>query len=206
MKKKVLLYSRFERFWHWSQAILIIFLGITGFEIHSSYTLFNYENAVTWHNLAAWAFIVLIIFAVFWHFITGQWRQYIPTKKNLKAQIDYYLLGILKKAPHPTKKTVLSKLNPLQILVYLALNLLVIPVVVLSGLLYMFFRYPENPFGFFSLTNISFFHTAGAFLLVTFLIIHVYLITTGHTVFSNLNAMVTGYEELDVDEDEEEIN
>ncbi len=68
----------------------------------------------------------------------------------------------------------------------------------------MLFRYPENPFGFFSLTNISFFHTAGAFLLVTFLIIHVYLITTGHTVFSNLNAMLTGYEELDVDEDEEE--
>ena len=204
MKKKVLLYSRFERFWHWSQAILIIFLGITGFEIHSSYTLFKYENAVTWHNIAAWAFLVLIIFAVFWHFITGQWRQYIPTKKNLKAQIDYYLLGILKKVPHPTKKTVLSKLNPLQILVYLGLNLLVIPVVVLSGLLYMFFRYPENPFGFFSLTNISFFHTAGAFLLVTFLIIHVYLITTGHTVFSNLNAMLTGYEELDVDEDEKE--
>ena len=33
-----------------------------------------------------------------------------------------------------------------------------------------------------------------------FLIVHLYLITTGHTVFSNLKAMVTGWEEMDDDE------
>jgi thiosulfate reductase cytochrome b subunit len=37
-------------------------------------------------------------------------------------------------------------------------------------------------------------HTAGAFCLVAFLIAHVYLTTTGHTVSANLKAMITGYE------------
>jgi len=40
-------------------------------------------------------------------------------------------------------------------------------------------------------------HTIGAFALVSFVIVHMYLITTGHTITSNLKAMVTGYEELD---------
>ncbi|HQT92703.1 MAG TPA: cytochrome b/b6 domain-containing protein, partial [Candidatus Kryptobacter bacterium] len=46
------------------------------------------------------------------------------------------------------------------------------------------------------LQNVAVLHTIGAFLLVTFLIAHLYLITTGQTVTSNLKAMITGYEEL----------
>jgi thiosulfate reductase cytochrome b subunit len=43
-------------------------------------------------------------------------------------------------------------------------------------------------------------HTIGAFLLIVFVIAHLYLITTGHTVSSNLKAMITGFEELDDDD------
>ena len=60
MKKSTYIYSRFERFWHWSQVLLIFFLLLTGFEVHSSFSLFGFENAVNWHNIAAWAFLVLI--------------------------------------------------------------------------------------------------------------------------------------------------
>ena len=35
--KKIYIYQRFERFWHWSQAILIIFLALTGFEVHGTF-------------------------------------------------------------------------------------------------------------------------------------------------------------------------
>lgn len=199
MKTRAYLYSRFNRFWHWSQSLLIFFLILTGFEIHSSYSLFGYEFAVRSHNLAAWAFIILIVFAVFWHLVSGQWRQYLPTKKNFKAQLDFYLFGIFYDAPHPTRKTTLSKLNPLQRLVYLALNILVIPVMVGSGLLYMYFRYPENPIALLGVKNVALFHTIGAFILIAFVIIHLYLITTGHTIFSNLKAMLTGYEEVDTE-------
>jgi thiosulfate reductase cytochrome b subunit len=210
MKNKVYIYRAFERFWHWMQAILIFFLALTGFEIHGSFAFFGYNNAVRYHNAAAYIFIVLIVFAIFWHFATGEWKQYLPTFNNLKAQIDFYLTGIFKNAPHPTKKTVLSKLNPLQRLTYLGLKVLVIPTMVISGLLYMFYRYPQKEIikglNIDSVELIALFHTAAAFLLVAFIIVHLYLITTGTTATSNLKAMITGYEELGNDDKQEKEN
>jgi len=198
--KKEYVYRSFERFWHWMQAALIIFLGVTGFEIHGSISFFGYDQAVKYHNFAAISLIVLIVFAVFWHFTTGEWRQYLPTWKNLRAQADYYIFGIFRNAPHPTKKTVLSKLNPLQKIVYAGLKVLVIPVMVFSGLIYMFYRYPQKyevvSLNIQGLQIVATIHTLGAFLLVAFFIAHLYLITTGRTVTSNLKAMITGYEEL----------
>ena len=121
-------YTKLLRFWHWTQAFLILFLALTGFEIHSSFSLMGFESAVYWHNFASWALIVLIIFAIFWHFTTGEWRQYIPTRAFIRDQIRYYITGIFKNAPHPTKKSVYNKFNPLQRIIYLGLKVLVIPV------------------------------------------------------------------------------
>ncbi len=198
--KKEFIYRRFERFWHWTQAALIIFLSVTGFEIHGSFKFFGYDQAVRYHDIAAWSFLILIAFAIFWHFTTGEWKQYLPTWKNLRAQAMYYVFGIFRNAPHPTKKTVLSKLNPLQKLIYTGLKVLVIPVMVLTGFIYMFYRYPQRyevlGLNISGLQTIAVLHTIGAFLLVAFFIAHLYLITTGQTVTSNLKAMMTGYEEL----------
>lgn len=208
-QKKVYVYQGFERFWHWNQALLIFLLAFTGFEIHSSYEFFGFETAVDIHNKAAWGFIILIVFAIFWHFTTGEWKQYIPTTKNLRAQAEFYLFGIFKNAPHPTKKTLISKLNPLQRLVYLGLKILVIPVMVFSGLLFMFYRYPQGDqiaaINIDNLEIIALVHTAGAFVLLSFVAVHLYLITTGHTITSNLKAMIKGWEELE-DEDEDNGN
>ena len=137
-------YHAFERFWHWTQAAIILFLALTGFEVHGSFTFLGFSQAVHYHRIAAGCLVVLIAFTVFWHFTTGEWRQYVPTTAFLRAQLEYYLVGLFHGAPHPTKKTVLSKLNPLQKLVYLSLKLLVVPVMVLSGLLYILYRYPQQ--------------------------------------------------------------
>jgi thiosulfate reductase cytochrome b subunit len=203
---KIYIYRTFERFWHWMQAILIFFLAFSGFEIHGLYSFFGYRDAVRYHNIAAYMFIGLIVFAIFWHLTTGAYKQYIPTLNNIKAQLDYYIFGIFRNAPHPTKKTVLSKLNPLQKLTYFFLKILVIPLSVTSGLLYMFYRYPTRhgieAINIQSLEFIAVFHTVAAILLILFLVTHLYLITTGETVTSNLNAMLTGYEELEEPEAE----
>jgi len=205
-KKQVYVYKAFERFWHWMQAVLIFFLAFSGFEIHGSYTFFGFRDAVTYHNIAAYMLIILIVFAIFWHFTTGEWRQYIPSLKNISAQLNYYLFGIFKNAPHPTKKTVLTKLNPLQKLVYFGLKILVIPVIVTSGLLYMLYRYPQRhgmeSLNIESLEAIAIIHTIAAFLLLSFIVAHLYLITTGQKVTTNLKAMLTGYEELEEHHDE----
>lgn len=205
-EQKAYVYKAFERFWHWLQAILIFFLAFTGFEIHGSYTFLGFGDAVRYHNIAAYSLIILIVFAIFWHLTTGEWKQYIPTVENIRAQLNYYIFGIFRNAPHPTRKTVLSKLNPLQKLTYFGLKVLLIPVIVSSGLLYMLYRYPQRhdiaSLNIESLQIIALVHTIGAFLLITFVITHLYLITTGRTVTSNLKAMLTGYEELEDEKSE----
>ncbi len=194
---KVYIYKLFERFWHWSQAILIFLLFITGFEIHSTYNLMGYELAVKVHNATAWVFLVLIVFAIFWHFTTGEWKQYIPTTKFLKAQFNYYITGIFKGASHPTKKLVYNKFNPLQRIIYLGLKILVIPVQLISGFLYLYFNYPLKGFELQSLELVAIIHTLGAFMLLAFVIAHIYLTTTGHKPLSSMKAMITGWEEMD---------
>jgi hypothetical protein len=37
---------------------------------------------------------------------------------------------------------------------------------------------------------------AGAFAILSFLVVHVYMITTGHTIFAHTRAMITGWEEV----------
>lgn len=205
--KKIYIYKRFERFWHWSQAALIIFLAITGFEVHGSFHLFGFEAAVNFHRIASYMLLGLISLAIFWHVTTGEWKQYITTTKRMADQIKYYTHGIFKGAPHPTKKTVLNKLNPLQVWVYLGFKIMIVPIMVVSGLLYMFHKNIDaNNIVIISdinLKTIALWHTLGAWILVSFIIIHVYMTTTGHTIFSNISAMITGFEEIP-EEDEED--
>ena len=101
MSIRVMIFKRFERFWHWAQAALILVLLMSGFEIHGSYDLLGFEDAVTMHRAAAWSLVTLWIFAIFWHFTTGEWKQYVPTTTNLIAMMRYYLTGIFTHAPHP---------------------------------------------------------------------------------------------------------
>lgn len=204
MKKKQYVYQGFQRFWHWSQAILIFFLALTGFEVHGSYKIFGFEEAVIWHERAAWGFIILIVFTIFWHFVTGAWRHYIPTTQFLTAQFKYYVSGIFKGAPHPVKKTIYNKFNPLQRFTYLGLKLLVIPVQVTTGLLYMYFHFAPGHIQMDGLGPTAILHTAGAFFLLMFAIAHVYLITTNEDPKESFKGMVTGWEEVDDDKFYEE--
>ncbi|OYT11837.1 MAG: hypothetical protein B6I18_02770 [Bacteroidetes bacterium 4572_112] len=202
---KVYIYKGFERFWHWTQVTLIVMLALTGFEIHGFYELFGYREAVMIHDRTAWGFLALIIFAIFWHFTTGEWRQYIPTIKLVKEQAQYYITGIFKGAEHPTNKLVYNKFNPLQRLIYLGLKILVIPVMVLSGFAYMYLIYPNETFVLGSLGPVAAVHTLGAFFLIVFIIAHVYLTTTGHKPLSSIQAMITGWEEMSEQEAKEMV-
>ena len=202
---KVYIYKVFERFWHWTQAFVIGFLAITGFEVHGYYELFGYREAVMFHDKAGWAFLVLIIFAIFWHFTTGAWREYIPTTKLLKEQAAYYITGIFTGAEHPTNKIVYNKFNPLQRMIYLGLKILVIPVMVLSGFAYMYLNYPNETLQLGGLDIVAAIHTMGAFFLIIFVIAHMYLTTTAHKPLSSIKAMITGWEEMDEKEAKEMV-
>jgi thiosulfate reductase cytochrome b subunit len=200
-KQKVWIYARFERFWHWAQAALMIILGVTGFEVHGTYQMFGFAAASDIHRVAALMLVILAIFSMFWHFTTGEWKQYLPTTENLSAVFRFYTKGIFRGEPHPFEKTRLSKLNPLQRFTYLGFKLLIFPVLATTGLLYLFYNtWPQIGLSG-PLTVVALLHTAGAFLLVVFFVVHVYMTTTGRTPTANLKAMVTGYEEVPVRND-----
>jgi thiosulfate reductase cytochrome b subunit len=197
MTERVYIFKRFERFWHWTQAATILFLLLTGFEVHGAYKLFGFGRAVDLHTIAAWTLITLWVFAVFWHFTTGEWRQYIPTLDKVGAMIKYYLTGIFTDAPHPFRATTLTKHNPLQRLAYLFLWLVITPVIWFSGWFYLFYgQWREwGVDGFLSLEWVAFFHVLGAYMILVFVIAHTYLITAGHTATAHLKAMITGWED-----------
>ena len=196
--ERIYVYKVYERFWHWSQAALIIVLAITGFEIHGSYDLLGFKRAVGVHTFVAWTLLVIWAFTIFWQFTTDEWRQYLPTLKNVDAMIRYDVIGIFKDVPHPFRKTVVKKHNPLQRLAYLALLAVISPILWGSGLLYLF--YAEWPLlgldRWLDLETVAVLHTLGAYLITAFFFIHVYLTTTGHTVFAHIKAMLTGWEDV----------
>ena len=195
---RVYLYSRFLRLWHWGQSLLILFLLLTGFEIHGNYRLFGFEQATEWHRLAAWSLLGLWAFAWFWHITTGEWRQYIPSPwARVLAMLRYYAFGIFVGQPHPFHKERWQRHNPLQRMAYLALHVLISPLIWISGLLYISYdEWSSMGLESLNLTWVAFLHTAGAFLMLTFLIVHLYLaLTTSERPFSNLKGMLSGYEE-----------
>ena len=198
---RMYIFKRFERFWHWAQAGLIIFMLLSGFEIHGTYALFGWEKAASWHTTAAWTLIGLWLFAIFWHFTTGEWKQYIPTTKNVIAVAQYYSVGIFNNAPHPFRATRLSKHNPLQRLAYLMVKLVINPLIWVSGLAYLYYNdlaASKIPgLAGLELGSIAIVHTAAAFMMLVFLIGHLYLSTTGHTPLAHIKAMISGWEDVD---------
>jgi len=195
---KIYLYSRYERFWHWLQTLLIIILLVTGLEVHGVFTLFGFEQAVTVHEFVGITWLIAFAFFVFWLFTTGEWRQYIPTTRKVVAVVCHYGYGIFRGEPHPVPKQKEAKHNPLQRLTYLALAAVLLPIQMLTGMLYWGYNsWGDWGLSFLSLEVMAFIHMAGAFALFVFLIVHVYMTTTGHSPLAHIKAMITGWEEVE---------
>lgn len=191
------LYTRYERFWHWFQMVLIGLLLITGFEVNGLYKLLGFQTAVTVHNTVGITWLIAFAFFVFWLFTTGEWKQYIPTTKKMFEVIRYYLYGIFKGDEHPVPKKKNAKHNPLQRLSYLALAAVLLPVQMLTGILYWTYNSWEIwGLTLLSLNAIAVIHLICAFAVLQFIVIHVYMTTTGHSISAHIRAMITGWEEI----------
>jgi thiosulfate reductase cytochrome b subunit len=197
-KVVIYLYSRYERFWHWLQSLLIIILLLTGFEVHQGFTLFGFHTAVKVHNFVGLGWLIAFAFFVFWIFTTGEWKQYIPTSKKMISVIRYYGYGIFRGESHPVPKRKDAKHNPLQRLTYLSLAAFLLPFQMLTGFLY----WGYNSWQVWGLADISLevlavMHIVGAFSILTFLVVHLYMTTTGHRLLAHIKAMITGWEEVE---------
>jgi thiosulfate reductase cytochrome b subunit len=199
--KRVYMYAMYERIWHWTMALSIIVLLVTGFQIHfpALQIVLAFPGIVLVHNFAAAVLLINAFLGMFFHLSTGEIRQFIPERAGLLRrvglQVWYYGKGIFVGASHPFTKTRQNKLNPLQQFTYAGLLNFLFPFQVVTGiLLIMAGRLPEQVVAFGGLAVLAPLHNLGSWLFLSFLVLHVYLTTTGETPTSNTRAMLTGWE------------
>lgn len=200
---RIYLYTFHERAWHWAQALAMILLMATGLEIRhpGRVPLLEFDFAVSLHNWLGFALILNAVLGLAYHVFTEEILQFVPQPRGFfdmaVRQGKYYLGGIFRGDPHPIEKDPDNKLNPLQRVTYLLILNVLLPLQLVTGLaMWGTQRWPAFSARLGGLALLGPVHALIAWAFVAFLVMHVYLATTGHTPTANLKAMVVGWEDL----------
>lgn len=193
METKVKYYTRFQRLWHWVQALAIVGLVVTGLEVYGFWSVFGFERAVKVHYRVFSVLTWLFVFAFFWYLTTGQWRQFIPKRKEIMPVARYYLLGVFKGEEHPHQRTPEKRLNSLQSLTYLLVMLVLLPLMGLTGGLYYYYYDLLGAGIGVNLQLVALIHIIGAIGFIVFLVGHLYMLTFGAGMWAHIKSMITGW-------------
>ena len=203
--REVYMYTVYERLWHWLQTLVILILLFTGLIIHKPdiFGVFSFRYVVQVHNIMAFILIANAALALFYNLASGEIRQYLPQPRGFFnqaiVQAKFYLQGIFKGSEHPFEKTPEHKLNPLQQITYFGLLNVLLPLQILTGaLMWGMQRWPAVTEQIGGLTYLAPFHTLISWLLASFIVLHVYLTTTGPKPSTAMRAMVMGWDEVEV--------
>ena len=199
------LISPWIRIWHWTNALLILTLGITGISVHFAdpgLMLVEFSLAVRIHHIAGVTLIAAYLFFVVANIVSGNWWQFVPKPpeilKRLIAQARWYSFGIFRGEPSPHVVTREQHFNVLQALTYWNVMYLLMPTVIISGLVYLYPEFaPDKLFGFDGLLPIAMLHYLCAAAILLFMLSHIYLGTTGRTVGALFRMMFTGWHEYE---------
>jgi thiosulfate reductase cytochrome b subunit len=203
--KEVYMYTVYERLWHWVQTFVILMLLFTGLIIHKpdTFGIFSFRYVVPVHNVMAAILAINATLALFYHLASGEIKQYIPHPRGFFdlaiTQAIFYLRGIFKGEEHPYEKTPQKKLNPLQQATYFGLLNVLLPLIGLTGIMiWGAQRWPSITTKIGGLTYLAPIHTLIAWLFASFIVMHVYLTTTGYKPMTAIRAMMMGWEEVEV--------
>ena len=201
--QEVYMYTVYERLWHWLQTAVILLLLFTGLIIHKpdQFGLFSFRYMVQIHNILAFILLGNALLALFYHLASGEIQQFLPRPQGFFSraieQMLFYVRGIFRQEEHPFTKTPQRKLNPLQQITYFAILNILLPLQVITGLLMWGVQHwPNLAAQAGGLPFLAPFHTLVAWLFASFIVMHVYLTTTGHTPLTNMRAMVMGWDEV----------
>ncbi len=204
--RKIYLYTFYERLWHWTQAIAIIMLILTGVIIHrpDMFGALDLGLVVPIHNTLGFLLLFNAFFALFYFLAGHTIQQFLPEPKGFFYQAIqqgmYYARGIFRGEPHPFEKDKRHKMNPLQQATYLVILNILLPLQIITGILiWGAQRWPTLSDALGGLQYIAPFHTFIAWTFAAFVIMHIYLTTTGHTPTAALEGMITGWEEVEVE-------
>lgn len=200
---RVLLHPIAIRIWHWSNACLVLFLMLTGVQLRApELALFGkYGNAVWLHKHAGFGAAGAFAFWILYVVVSGAfWRHYLPRGSDLKGiwrQVAYYVLGMFRGAENPFEPSPSRKFDPLQKLVYLAMMMVVTPMGVSTGILFsdiLYFQRCIEALG--GLRVLDLLHVATGYVFLLYVVLHVYMATTGRSVLSYFKAMTVGYDDI----------
>lgn len=201
----VYMYDVYERLWHWLQTLAIVLLLLTGLIIHKpdQFGIFSFSYVVQVHNILAAILVINAALSLFYHLVSGEIQQFLPRPRGFFdqaiIQTGYYLRGIFKGEPHPFDKTRQHKLNPLQQMTYFAILNVLLPLQIITGaLMWGVQRWPDLATRLGGLPFLAPFHTLIAWSFGAFIVLHVYLTTTGHTPLAGIRAMMLGWDEVEV--------
>lgn len=203
MSERVYLLPLWIRLWHWTNALLIIMLTITGVSLHFAdpkLPLVEFSLAARIHDIAGLALVAAYAFFFIANIVSGNWWQYVPKPPSIldrcMKQARWYLWGIFKGEPHPYPVTLEVNFNAMQALIYWFIMYLVIPTLLITGLIFMFPQFaPDRVFDMDGLLPVAVLHYLTGTVIVLFMIAHMYLGTTGHTVTTMFKTMITGWHE-----------
>jgi thiosulfate reductase cytochrome b subunit len=203
--KEVYMYDVYERFWHWLQTIVILILLFTGLVIHKPdmFGMFSFNYIVQVHNIMAAILVINAAVSLFYHLVSGEIQQFIPRPQGFFdqaiVQAKFYLNGIFKGDAHPIEKTRERKLNPLQQVTYFAILNLLLPLQIITGaLMWGAQRWPSFTESIGGLAILGPLHTLVAWSFASFIVLHVYLTTTGPSPTAAIEAMMLGWDEVEV--------
>jgi len=202
---QVYIYDVYERLWHWLQTAAILLLLFTGLIIHKPdlFGIFSFSYVVQVHNILALLLVVNAGLSLFYHLASGEIRQYIPRPRGFFdeafTQALYYLRGIFRDEPHPYEKTRERKMNPLQQVTYVMVLNVLLPAQIITGtLMWGAQRRPGVTEALGGLPWLGPLHTLVAWSFAAFIILHVYLTTTGPTPTAGIRAMMLGWEDVEM--------
>jgi len=206
-QEKIYLYPTPLRIWHWLHAFSIITLIVTGAELRfPEYVqlLGNYKASVRVHNAAG--VVVGVSFVVWFIYYAFMKRNlfsiYIPSKEDIRhgmvRQALFYGFQYFRGEPNPHQVTLDNKFNALQKMAYMAVMLLLVPLVVVTGVLLMNVApLRDMVLAIGGLNFLIGLHWLLACAFLAFLVVHLYLSTLGHTPWAHFIPIWTGWEEVE---------
>jgi len=203
MTNREYLIAPWIRIWHWTNALLISTLGVTGLSLHFAspdLPLVDFALAVRIHNTAGVLLIAAYVFFVVANIVTGNWWQFVPKPpgifQRIIVQARWYAIGIFRDEPHPHEPSPAEHFNALQAITYWKVMYLLMPLILITGIVYLYPEFaPDSLFGFDGLLPIAMLHYLAAVAILLFMLSHIYLGTTGKTVGQMFKMMFTGWHE-----------
>ena len=164
----------------------------------NSIIIVAFAGALRWHKIAAAILVLNYLVFIIGNRITRNGKHYGIKKKDLhpgiRNQIKYFTYGIFRGEKQSYPMTLSNKFNPLQKITYVVVMYIVFPLLVFSGLMLMMPDMTLIKFvgrGIYIFTDIV--HIIMGFLILLFLLIHLYTCTIESKSGSLFRGIITGY-------------